>query len=182
MLIDQDNQGSRKELDEFHLFRQKKFKQLYYCPKCKRSFDSGEQMNQCKLCSGDLVMLKPEQEVSNYRYYCPVCEKNFTVSEKATQCINCGNKFIHQYAWETSERTDKARMRLFSIKLFFRKIINYIGKSRIKKPQVNESSQPKEQENKINDTIEEIIIEQSNFSRPVIRLNFFSSGEELPTV
>jgi hypothetical protein len=57
-----------------------------------------------------------------------------------------------------------------------------MGKSRVKKPQVSESSQPKEQENKINNTIEEIIIEQSNFSRPVIRLNFFSSGEELPTV
>jgi DNA-directed RNA polymerase subunit RPC12/RpoP len=190
MLIDQDNQDSRRELDEFHLFRQKKYSYLYFCPKCKRSFDSAESIDKCKTCSSDLVLLKPEQEATNYRYYCPVCEKNFTVSEKSDKCINCGSKFVHQYAWKEEEKTDKARMRLFRVKSFFRKIINFIGRPGVKKDQTqkkDDSSPPEnsQKESKINNTInsiiEELIIEQSIFSRPLIRLNPFSRSEEMPT-
>ena len=81
-------------------------------------------------------------------------------------------------------------MRLFRVKSFFRKIIDFIGRSRVKKDQTqkkDDSSQPENSQkeskinNTINSTIEELIIEQSIFLRPLIRLNPFSRSEEMPT-
>ena len=177
MVIMTQSDLPKGELDEHHLFRLKKFKHLYYCPSCKRNIDSAEPMNKCSICSGDLVELVPKtKEEIKYRYYCPVCEKNFTVPEEASKCINCGNKFIHQY--ELAAKTEP-RMWVADIKSSLGKMLSYtrrigkIAKTRLPKKENKQSE--------VKDTIEDIIIEQSNFVRPVFRLNLFSRNrEELP--
>ena len=170
------------ELDDHHLHRLKKYKHLYYCPKCVRNFDSKEVMKKCKICSTDLIELKPDQK-SEYRYYCPVCEKNFTVPEKPEKCINCGNKIIHSYQWEGKSKTDKTRVRMAGIRSLLRRLIDGFGKKKsTENTKPIEKPQKIEEKTNAEEKIEDVIIEQSNFVRPIIRLNPFSkSSEELPT-
>lgn len=190
MLIAENNELPQGEVDEYHVFRTRKSNHLYFCTVCKRSFDSSSPVTTCDKCSGELIELKPEhlKEKTSYRYYCPVCEKNFTVTEKASACVNCGSKFIHQYAWAGREKADKVVMRLVKIKSMFLNAFYSVGKLKLNGNEgviKREKSRPDSLQpgnNKISETIGEVIIEQSSFVRPLIRLNLFSGNmEEMPT-
>ncbi len=52
MSLDSLPKGS---LDQFHNHRIKKYKYLYYCNKCTRSFDSEKSANICKFCGSPEV-------------------------------------------------------------------------------------------------------------------------------
>ena len=54
------------ELDEYHSFREKKYKYIYLCLNCLRSFESATPTNNCKFCSGEIKRLAPIPATENY--------------------------------------------------------------------------------------------------------------------
>jgi hypothetical protein len=54
------------ELDEYHSFREKKFKNLYFCPSCSRSFETVAPTEKCKFCAGDIRAMTPIPTTESY--------------------------------------------------------------------------------------------------------------------
>jgi len=54
------------ELDEYHSFREKKFRYIYFCPNCSRSFETAAPTNSCKFCSGKIRRLAPIPTTEDY--------------------------------------------------------------------------------------------------------------------
>ena len=54
------------ELDEYHSFREKKFRYIYFCPNCSRSFETATPTNKCKFCYGNIKRLAPIPTTEDY--------------------------------------------------------------------------------------------------------------------
>ena len=54
------------ELDEYHSFREKRFKYIYLCPTCLRSFETQSPTNNCKFCGGNIKRLAPVPTTEDY--------------------------------------------------------------------------------------------------------------------
>lgn len=106
-------------LDQFHIYRKKNYKHLYYCYRCMRTFDSKEPTSICKFCGAsvrDITGAKFEQPLAiKYRYYCTKCEKNFESFSIFENCAICGNKIMHVYRWEELSTWEKISVRIKKI-------------------------------------------------------------------
>jgi len=54
------------ELDEYHSFRERRFKYLYFCPSCSRSFETAAPAEKCKFCSGSISSMTPIPTTEEY--------------------------------------------------------------------------------------------------------------------
>lgn len=101
------------ELDDFHDFRTGKFKYLYYCHNCIRSFESKEFAKNCKFCHGEVRLIQAEKPVKVipeerlFRYYCPRCEQNIESKIKLKQCQKCESDLVHLYRLEEIRFPDR---------------------------------------------------------------------------
>jgi Zn finger protein HypA/HybF involved in hydrogenase expression len=110
-------------LDEFENFRNSKYRFLYLCRNCARSFDSDEALNKCKFCGQQVMELrtaKKERESwksgfkkrTMYKYFCPTCERSFVTNEKMAVCNRCRTDYLHVHTWNMLRRRDKFYIKL----------------------------------------------------------------------
>jgi len=102
-------------MSEYHEFRTKKYKNLYFCKSCIRNFESENDEKNCKFCGNEVKKLTEQQKKQIFRYYCTKCDRNYTLDEKVEQCQACGHKFVHFYPWTVLRKRDKIRKKTFSI-------------------------------------------------------------------
>ena len=102
-------------MSEYHEFRTKKYKNLYFCKSCIRNFESENDEKNCKFCGNEVKKLAEQQKKQIFRYYCTKCDRNYTLSEQVNQCQACGHKFVHFYPWTVLRKRDKIRKKTFSI-------------------------------------------------------------------
>jgi DNA-directed RNA polymerase subunit RPC12/RpoP len=111
------------ELLDFHNFRGRNFGYLYYCPTCVRSFDSAEEHNECKFCSGNSLQIlkKPvaashKKKKHHQRYYCVKCQRTNVSNDAVERCQLCGGKIVHVYSWSSVSGRERLRMRFMKIR------------------------------------------------------------------
>ena len=96
---------------ELHQYRIRGFRHVYYCYLCARSFDSKEQVTNCRTCGSvlrDITGNKFESPIAHkYRYYCPKCERNFESFSLFENCTVCSTKVVHIYKWEELGTSEK---------------------------------------------------------------------------
>ena len=102
-------------LDDFHKFRNAKYRHLYFCKSCVRNFEAAEAAQSCKFCGNGVKELNEPQKKEKFRYFCTKCDRNYTLSEKVEQCQACGHKFVHFYPWTMLRKRDKIKVRAMNI-------------------------------------------------------------------
>jgi rRNA maturation endonuclease Nob1 len=93
--------------------RRKRFRHLYFCEKCVRSFETNSDERVCKFCGSGV---KEIGEKKLTRYVCPACYHSVATVEKIEKCPKCGNKILHSYPIEKMSKREFLRMRRMQIK------------------------------------------------------------------
>ncbi|MBI2971271.1 MAG: hypothetical protein HYY37_02520 [Candidatus Aenigmarchaeota archaeon] len=101
-------------LDELHFFKQKKYKHIFFCPSCIRSFESAKEEELCKFCGGHVRkvgdlhkhVVEPVTE-KKHRFYCPKCQKIYEHAQRLEKCAECGTQVTHFYGYQDLGTRDK---------------------------------------------------------------------------